>query len=577
MDTVSDILSTLQGLDLDGLLAEGLRSPSARTPVAWEPPSPEALKGVVPGHEILRLIGRGGMGAVYEARQTELERRVAIKLLPPELGADAAFAERFRREAQLLARLRHPNILSVFGFGQSAAGHLYFAMELVEGGDLGALLKRGPLPPVEALRLVKEICAALEAAHAEGVVHRDVKPSNILLAADGTVKVADFGIAVSGGPPEERLTRTGIAVGTFEYAAPEQAAGTAVDPRSDLYSVGVLCYELLTGRLPRGIFDPPSKVNAAVSPAMDPVVHTAMQSDPDRRYQTAAELHQAITRSETGLPLHRRQPRLMVACIGLLLACGIGLMLFTNRARKTRPLGFESGPTAALAPLAARLEAGFATFTRPGADLKPVRQWTIECDKLGERMMDATGNPDASVAFLSGWISRLEELRARFPDEARWTLALATLLQRRGVNIEKVEPAIALKAFQYACALRQSALRRMPDDAVARHDMVTSLCKVVDGHFACKSSPEQIFASCQEGAPIFASIRGRGPKEQHFDHYFGAATATVLDRIMRDDPAQKPGVRAAARSTLAAMLEPRDDMPEPLRADTLATRERLRR
>ena len=192
-------------------------------------------------------------------------------------------------------------------------------------------------------------------------------------------------------------------------------------------------------------------------------------------------------------------------------------------------------------------------------------------------MMDTTGTPDASVAFLSVWISRMEEFRARFPDEDRWTLASATLLQRRGVNIEQVEPAIALKAFQYACALRQSTLKRMSDDGAARYDMVISLCKVMDGHFTCKSSPEQIFASCQEGAPIFAAIRGRGPKEQWIDHYFGAATATVLERIIAQDPSQKPGVRVAAGSTHAALLEPSDDVPEPLRSNTLATRERLRR
>ncbi|HVY70918.1 MAG TPA: serine/threonine-protein kinase, partial [Verrucomicrobiae bacterium] len=201
--TMSRNPSPLHGLSLDGLLAEGLRESAVAAPVNWEPPAPGDLQGAVPGYEILRLIGRGGMGAVYEARQVDLDRRVAIKLLPAELSANAAFAARFEREARTMGRLKHPNILPVFEFGHTTAGHLYFSMEYVEGGDLGARLKRGPLVPAEALRLAVQICSALATAHAQGVIHRDIKPSNILLSPDGTAKVADFGLAaLMDRPPE---------------------------------------------------------------------------------------------------------------------------------------------------------------------------------------------------------------------------------------------------------------------------------------------------------------------------------------------------------------------------------------
>ncbi len=321
---MADISTTLKSMDLGGLLADGLREATRQAPVAWEPESPEDLAGLLPRYEIIRLLGRGGMGAVYEARQNDLGRRVALKILPPELGADEAFAERFRREARALGRLEHGNILEVYEFGESAAGHLFFSMQYVEGGDLGARLKMGPLAQGEALRMVKEICAALEAAHAEGIIHRDIKPSNILLTADGTVKVADFGIAVLDDQPKERLTFTGLAVGTMEYAAPEQAAGAAVDSRSDLYSVGVICYEVLTGQLPRGIFDPPSKVNAAVHPAVDSVVHTAMQSDPARRFQSATDFREALHRSgEKRVRASRWKPFAVAAVV--LLAAGGGI------------------------------------------------------------------------------------------------------------------------------------------------------------------------------------------------------------------------------------------------------------
>ncbi len=331
-----DIPTTLKSMDLGALLADGLREATRQPPAAWEPESPEDLAGLLPGYEIIRLIGRGGMGAVYEARQADLGRRVALKILPPELGADEAFAERFRREARALGRLEHENILEVYEFGESAAGHLFFSMQYVEGGDLGARLKQGPLVQGEALRMVKEICAALEAAHAEGIIHRDIKPSNILLTANGSVKVADFGIAVLDDQPRERLTYTGLAVGTLEYAAPEQAAGAAVDTRSDLYSVGVICYEVLTGQLPRGIFDPPSKVNAAVHPAVDSVVHTAMQSDPARRFQTATDFRAALHRTGEK-KVHPARWKPLGAAAAVLLAAGAGISQWWPGKTEARP------------------------------------------------------------------------------------------------------------------------------------------------------------------------------------------------------------------------------------------------
>lgn len=236
------------------------------------------------------------MGAVYEARQRTLDRRVALKLLPPELGTDEAFAERFRREARTLGRLQHPHLLTVFEFGQSTAGHWFFSMEYVEGGDLAQRLARAAPAPAEALAWLRQICGALAAAHAQGVTHRDLKPSNILLTADGLVKVADFGLAVSAGTRDERLTGSGLTLGTFEYAAPEQAAGARVDARSDLFSVGVLAYEMLTRRLPRGVFDPPSHLNPLVPVAVDAVVLRALQSDPARRYAEASELEAEFRR-----------------------------------------------------------------------------------------------------------------------------------------------------------------------------------------------------------------------------------------------------------------------------------------
>jgi tRNA A-37 threonylcarbamoyl transferase component Bud32 len=254
-------------------------------------PTPAELAAHFPQLEILELIGQGGMGAVYKARQTRLERLVALKVLPPESGRDPAFAERFAREARALARLSHPHIVAIYEFGETA-GLYYFVMEFVDGLNLRQLLQAGRLQPQEALALIPQVCEALQYAHEEGIVHRDIKPENVLLDRKGRVKIADFGLAklLGGARAEFTLTGSHQVMGTLDYMAPEQRQRPLeTDHRADIYSLGVLFYEMLTGELPLGRFAPPSQ-KAAVDARLDEVVLRALESDPERRYQHASDV-----------------------------------------------------------------------------------------------------------------------------------------------------------------------------------------------------------------------------------------------------------------------------------------------
>jgi hypothetical protein len=259
----------------------------------FAPPTPEQLAPHFPQFEIQALLGQGGMGAVYRARQPSLDRTVALKILPAL--SSPGFSERFAREARAMARLKHPGIVTVHDFGQ-AGEWLYFIMEYVDGPNLRQLAQDRKLSPADALRIVPPICEALQYAHAQGIVHRDIKPENILVDRDGSVKIADFGIAKLLGPVDADFALTGArdVVGSPNYMAPEQLERPLeVDHRADIYSLGVVFYELLTGELPLGRFQPPSR-RVQIDVRLDDIVLHALEKEPSRRYQQVSEVRRDV-------------------------------------------------------------------------------------------------------------------------------------------------------------------------------------------------------------------------------------------------------------------------------------------
>jgi serine/threonine protein kinase len=286
------------------LLAEAMAptQPDPEPAAAQPALVPEELAPHFPQLEILECLGRGGMGVVYKARQRTLNRFVALKLLAPERVRDPQFAERFAREAQALAALNHPNIVTIHDFGQ-AGGFYYLIMEFVDGVNLRQLLRTRKFTPEEALAVVPPLCDALQYAHDRGIVHRDIKPENLLLGKDGRVKVADFGIAkmlgsVSAGgaasEPAAPENATQAAVGTPGYSAPEQKTDPRrVDSRADIYSLGVVLYEMLTGELPGKRIEPPSR-KVQLDVRLDEVVLRALEQKPERRYQQASEVRTMV-------------------------------------------------------------------------------------------------------------------------------------------------------------------------------------------------------------------------------------------------------------------------------------------
>jgi len=357
----------------------------------WEPPAPDTLEDMLSSYSEIELIGRGGMGAVYRARQISLDRLVAIKVLPPiAQNEEMNYAERFRNEARIMARLMHPGMIAVHDFGQMPNGQLYIAMEYVEGTDVSLLLaKHKKLEPVQALMIAAHVCDTLGYAHDHGIIHRDIKPANVMLDVDGRVKVADFGLAKLTSQEEDG----NMTMGTPEYVAPEcLIIDAAVDGRADLYSLGVMFYQMLTGKLPEGQFDLPTKCVSGLDKRWDDLVVKAMQHYPEDRYANAVELRHAMDHILTvpvakpkpqgprhmgGRPAHASKPAPVAKAgtpwgllfFAIVVVCG-GAFYFLSKDRpENKPavaaVSAVPGPDATVAPEAPGTEPG--TVPMPGA------------------------------------------------------------------------------------------------------------------------------------------------------------------------------------------------------------------
>lgn len=270
-------------------------------------------------YELVEQLGHGGMGTVHRALDHRLRRTVAVKTLSAELALQPEFLSRFQREAHAAAALNHPGVATVHDVGEDASGGVaepYLVMEYVEGTTLSHVLKGGALAPDRAVDVVGQVLEALEHSHRHAIVHRDIKPANVMLAGTGRIKVVDFGIAKALSEVATRLTGTGVAVGTPAYLAPEQIKGGDTDHRTDLYAVGCLLYELLTGRPPYtgdSPFSvmhqhltadpvPPSRLRPDLPPALDAVIAQALHKDPKNRFADAAAMRTALTAAARTAP-----------------------------------------------------------------------------------------------------------------------------------------------------------------------------------------------------------------------------------------------------------------------------------
>lgn len=465
--------SRLSGVDSLASEPSPARTSGGGSRAGWLPPDPAQLAAELPGYEVIALLGRGGMGAVYKARQINLDRLVAIKILPAALEEDdeMGFVERFRQEARSMAKLSHPSIVAVHDFGQTPSGLLYFAMEFVEGMDIQqyAKLSGGKLDPEHALAICAHVLDALAYAHSKGIVHRDIKPANVLIDTEGRVRVADFGLAkriVGEGEDSSALqTMTGYAMGTPVYMAPESLEeGNKVDHRADLYAVGVMLYQLLTGKLPQGIFRLPSEENPAIDARFDRLIALAMESSPDHRYQdadsfrrgldeilsspvTKAEVEsqvapmtlvrEAVAKSGGGAPAgparggrakkgKDRSTLAMIGGLGVLLAVGVGLEAFLMRQQEAEtPLVPATPGDGKLLPPATGGKSTSAPQERPMANPAPgrpadaaanpspplrvqgrFRAWSATPDDPGIDLAKLAGVDDPAQVYLydNGWI-----------------------------------------------------------------------------------------------------------------------------------------------------------------------------
>jgi serine/threonine protein kinase len=320
-------------------------------------------------HEITALLGKGGMGEVYRARDLKLKREVAIKILPDEFSRDMDRVSRFQREAEVLASLNHPNIAAIHDL-QEVAGTRYLVLELVEGETLADRILRGPVPVQEALKIAQEICQALEAAHEKGIIHRDLKPANVKITSDGKVKVLDFGLAktIQHAPANSTLSNSptlsiaassaGVILGTAAYMSPEQARGESTDARTDVFSFGCVLYEMLAGHqafdgntvsdILAGVLrvDPNfTLLPKNLSPRIVEILRRCLEKHPKRRWHAVADLKmdleaagpEAYNRLETSAASRSSKFWITLAALFLLaVMAGAVILVFNNRGRATQ-------------------------------------------------------------------------------------------------------------------------------------------------------------------------------------------------------------------------------------------------
>ena len=330
-------------------------------------------------YRIIRKLGQGGMADVYLAEDQELGRRVAIKILNDRHAADDSFIERFRREAKNAAGLSHPNIVSIYDRGE-AEGTYYIAMEYLDGRSLKELIVgRGPAPVKTAIDYARQILAAVGFAHKHGIVHRDIKPHNVLVGGEGRLKVTDFGIARSGA---SQMTEVGSIIGTAQYLSPEQARGAPVDQTSDLYSVGVVLYEMLTGQVPftgdtpleiamkhlSEVPKPPSELRPDVPHDLDSIVLRALAKDPADRYASAEEMDADLKRVLEGLPV---DPETETAATAVL--SGAGVLAAAPTSVMSRPTAVATRPV----PPGGAPPAGYYGYDGPPRRRRPIWPWVL--------------------------------------------------------------------------------------------------------------------------------------------------------------------------------------------------------
>ncbi len=546
-------LLPLRGNSPLGLLRDALAAAAGQSrALDWQAPAPNDLAPLLPDYEVLRLTGRGGMGAVYECRQRSLDRRVALKLLPLEVTGDDAFAERFRAEARALAQLQHPNIVTLYEAGQSSAGHLWFTMEFVEGDDLATVLARGRLPQAQALNIIEAVASALVFAHEHGIIHRDLKPANILLGADGRPRVADFGLArfgvrASAGeasedfngfgftnvPPAQAGAARLFTAVTPAYAPPEgQANRAAASPRADLYSLAVLACELLTGRTPPSPPSRPSQLAPGVNARFDAPILRALRPHPDDRPASVAEflaelrLARDAVEHEVQHLARRGRVRRLTGLLAVLAAVAIAGMVRAHRQSNRARLS-ESAAHHAAAQVA-RLGAA-ADYDRANSLLAGyARQTALPAAHLARAL-----RIDPSHRLAGPRLASLLIARAKLPPR---TIAVPT-----GATVHWADFTPDGESVALACG----------DGRVRFHNTVSGVLEkelVVGDDAVC------LLQFSRDGKRLFTA--GRDPGLTTLDGDPGAGSGLVWD-LTREPPAPLgPPIRFNEKWALLAALAP---------------------